>query len=70
MVNIVDYPVIIWYKESKPETKEPKEMQLSDLKNPVFNIGDKVRVIADSLKEFNSSWFEGNNANIKKGMKV
>lgn len=52
---------------SKPETKEPKEMQLSDLKNPVFNIGDKVRVIADSLREFNSSWRDGNNAKYKKG---
>lgn len=52
---------------TKPETKEPKEMQLSDLKNPIFNVGDKVRVIAGSLKEFNSSWFEGNQAKYKKG---
>lgn len=41
--------------------------RLSDLKNPVFNIGDKVRVIADSLKEFNNSWCLGNNTDYKKG---
>lgn len=52
---------------SKPKTKESKEMQLSDLKNPVFNIGDRVRVIANSLKEFNSSWGYGNNSTYRKG---
>ena len=49
---------------SKPETKE---IQLSDLKNPIFNVGDKVRVIADSLREFNDSFCSGNNSDFKKG---
>ena len=56
----------ITFKELFPEYKL-EEMQLFDLKNPVFNIGDKVRVIADSLKEFNSSWSSGNNTDYKKG---
>ena len=47
--------------------KEPKEMQLSDLKNPIFNVGDRVKVIADSLREFNSSWTRGNNTRYKEG---
>lgn len=51
-------------KVMKPKAKE---MQSSDLKNPVFNIGDKVRVIADSLREFNDSWTDGNNTGYKKG---